>query len=303
MGGLTKIETMICFPRPRFYWQLRTRSLALGERTLLAGVLNVTPDSFSDGGEHFLPEKAVERALLLLEEGADILDIGGESTRPGPRPPVSAQQELDRVLPVIEAVLRERPRAIVSIDTYKAATARAALAAGAEIVNDVSGLLWDEAMGRTCAELHGGVVLNHTRGEMGQWHRLPPLARHAVVPLVMQELQGRLDAAIQAGVRPTGIVLDPGFGFGKRLEENYPLLAHLDALHGLGRPILAGTSRKAFLGHALVAIYGHDAPPDRRGNATLASVTAAALAGVHIVRVHEVKAAREAVALVDALRE
>jgi len=293
---------MIVATRPRFDWQLRTRTLPLGERTLLAAVVNVTPDSFSDGGQFFPPQKAVAHALQLLDEGADILDIGGESTRPGTRPQVPAQEELDRVLPVIEAILRERAHAILSIDTYKAATARAAVAAGVEIVNDVSGFLWDEAMARTCSELRCGVVLTHTRGHMAEWRTLPHLTRAEVVPLVLHDLQNSLRIALDAGTRAGSIVLDPGFGFGKRLEENYPLLAHLDELHQLGYPVLAGTSRKAFLGRALGAIYGHDAPADQRGNATLASITAAALAGAHIVRAHDVRAAREAVAVADAIR-
>ena len=293
---------MIVAPRPRFEWKLRTRTLPLGERTLLAGVVNVTPDSFSDGGQFYLLENAAGHALELLDQGADILDIGGESTRPGERPQVSAQEEIERVLPVVEAIRRERPNVILSIDTYKAATARAATAAGAEIVNDVSGFLWDPAMAATCAALGCGVVLTHTRGRMAEWHTLPGLASDEVVPHVLRGLEECLRNALAAGVTSASIVLDPGFGFGKRMEENYPLLAHLDEFHQLGYPILAGTSRKAFLGRALAAIWGQDAPAGQRGNATLASVTAAALAGAHIVRVHDVKAAREAVAIADAMR-
>lgn len=293
---------MIVAPRPGFQWQLRTRTLELGHRTLLVGVVNITPDSFTDGGQFATADKATAHALQLLDDGADILDLGGESTRPGTRPQVSSQEELDRVLPVIEAVLRERPGMILSIDTYKAATARAAIGSGAEIVNDVSGFLWDEAMASTCANLQCGVVLTHARGRMDEWRTQPPLLREEVVPLVLRGLEQRVNTAVQTGVQRARIVLDPGFGFGKRLEENYPLLANLDGLHALGLPILAGTSRKAFLGRTLAPIHGHDAPPDRRGNATLASVTAAALAGAHLVRVHDVKAAREAIAVVDALR-
>ncbi|MHB8302757.1 MAG: dihydropteroate synthase [Acidobacteriaceae bacterium] len=293
---------MIVAIRPRYDWSLRTRSLALGARTLLVGVVNITPDSFSDGGEFATTDKATAHALQLLDDGADILDLGGESTRPGSRPQVSSQEELDRVLPVIEAVLRERPGTILSIDTYKAATARTAISSGAEIVNDVSGFLWDEAMASTCVELQCGVVLTHTRGRMDEWGTQPPLLREEVVPLVLRGLEQRVNAAVRAGVQRGRIVLDPGFGFGKRLEENYPLLANLDALHALGFPILAGTSRKAFLGRTLAQLHGHDSPPDQRDNATLASITAAALAGAHLVRVHDVKAAREAIAIADAMR-
>jgi dihydropteroate synthase len=293
---------MIVAPRPLFNWRLRTRLLPLGERTLLVGVVNITPDSFSDKGKFFSREAAVEHALKLLEQGADILDMGGESTRPGSRPPVSAQEEVDRVLPVLKIVLRERPGAIVSIDTYKAEVARAALAAGAEIVNDVSGFLWDEAMAATCAELGCGVVLMHTRGKMHEWRTQPRLQRDEVVPLVLGGLRERADAALAAGVQRERIVLDPGFGFGKVGDENYPMLAHLDAFGALGSPILAGTSRKSFLGKTLEKLYGNAVPPEQRLNATLASITAAVLAGAHLIRTHDIQAAREAVAIADAIR-
>jgi dihydropteroate synthase len=293
---------MIVAPRPRFGWNLRTRSLTLGERTLVAGVVNVTPDSFSDGGKFLSAGSAIEHALRLLEEGADILDIGGESTRPGKHGPVAAQEEIDRVLPVLEAVLAARSDAVISIDTYKAEIARAAAAAGVEIVNDVSGFLWDERMAVTCAELRCGAILMHTRGRSAEWRTLSPLAQNEVVPLVIRGLRERVNAALAAGVQPERVMLDPGFGFGKSLDENYPLLAHFDALHGLGYPLLAGPSRKAFLGRTLAEIYGHDAPSHQRSSATLAAVTAAVLAGAHIIRVHEVKAAKEALAIADAIR-
>ena len=294
---------MAVAPRPHFRWTLHTRSLALGERTLLVGVVNVTPDSFSDGGNFLSVTSAVDHALELLDEGADILDIGGESTRPGTRPPVSAQEELDRVLPVIESILQKRPETILSIDTYKAETAKAAVRAGVQIVNDVSGFLWDPAMAATCAKLRCGVILTHTRGRNSEWHKQPPLPQDQVVPLVLRELKQRADAAIAAGIDPAAIVLDPGFGFGKVLEENYPLLAQFDELHALGYPVLAGVSRKAFLGRTLAKIYGHDVPADQRGNATVAAVTTAVLAGAHLVRIHDVKAAREAVVIADAIRD
>ena len=269
---------------------------------MLMGVVNITPDSFSDGGKYFSRAQAAEHALRLLDEGADILDLGGESTRPGTHPQVSAQEEIDRVLPVIEAVLQARPGTILSIDTYKAETARAAVTAGAEIVNDVSGFLWDEEMAATCAELGCGVILMHTRGRSRQWRTQPPLPHDQVVPLVLHELQQRTQAALATGVQPAAMVLDPGFGFGKWLDENYPLLAQFEALHILGYPLLAGPSRKVFLGKALTPIHGHDVPPDQRDNATLAAITAAILAGAHLVRVHNVQAARDAIAIADAIR-
>ncbi len=291
-------------PRPLFDWQLRTRSLHLGARTFIVGVLNVTPDSFSDGGKFFPPAQAVEHALRLLDEGAEILDIGGESTRPGDRPPVSAQEEMDRVLPVIEAVLRERPQTILSIDTYKAQTAEAALHAGAEIVNDVSGLLWDAAMAETCAHLHCGVLLMHARGRMAEWRTLPPISPENVVPLVAQELAARAQAALAAGIAKERIVLDPGLGFGKSLDENYPLLANLHQLHTLGYPLLVGASRKSFLAHTVGSLSRQDAPSRAAAalHATLAAHTAAILAGAHLIRVHDVAAARQAAAVADAIR-
>ena len=204
---------MAVTPRSHFRWALHKRSLALGERTLLVGVVNVTPDSFSDGGEFLSATNAIDHALRLLGEGADILDMGGESTRPGTRPPVSVQEELDRVLPVMEGILQKRPETLLSIDTYKAETARAAVRAGVQIVNDVSGFLWDPAMAATCAELRCGVILMHTRGRSSEWRTQPPLPHEEVVPLVLRELKQRADAAISAGIEPAAIVLDPGFGF------------------------------------------------------------------------------------------
>jgi len=272
--------------RRAFDWQLRTRSLALGERTLIMGVLNVTPDSFSDGGLYCSVDAATAQALALLDEGADLVDIGGESTRPGLNAmTVSAQQEQDRILPVLSAVLRERPQAVLSVDTYKAATARAAVAAGAEIVNDISGLAWDEEMAATCADLGCGVVLMHTRGTPPAWPTLPRLAEGEVVPLVREGLARSLDRALTAGIERSRIVLDPGYGFGKRFRENHPLLAHQDELLALGQPLLDVD----------------DVPANERGNATLAATTAAILAGASIVRVHDVRPAREAAAVADAI--
>jgi len=289
--------------RPRFTWQLRSRSLELGARTLIMGVLNVTPDSFSDGGKFFEPQAAIAHALEMLDQGADILDIGGESTRPGSKaaagpPPLSAEEELRRVMPVIEEVRRQRPQAVISIDTYKAHTARTAVEAGAEIVNDVSGLRWEVAMAATLAALKCGVVLMHTRGRPEEWHTLPPLPEP--VGLVSRELRRAAEAAMIAGVARQRIVLDPGFGFGKKFEENYPLLAHFDSLQDLRYPLLAGVSRKSFIGRTL-ASNGNDAPPQERLYGSLAAMTAAILKGAHVVRVHDVKAAVQAAKIADAV--
>lgn len=288
--------------RDQFIWQLRTRALTLGRKTLVMGVLNVTPDSFSDGGLFHDPQTAIEHGLRLLEEGADILDIGGESTRPGQEQVVTAEEEQERVLPVIEGTFKSRPEAVISIDTYRHATASAAVGAGAEIVNDVSALLWDPEMASTCAQLACGVVLMHTRGKPDEWRSLPALDAEAGLYLVRNELSERLRVARKAGIPNDRIVLDPGFGFGKRLDENYPLLARLDELRTLGLPLLAGVSRKSFLARTLRPLYqGDDAPMNARLNATLAATVAAVLAGADIVRVHDVRPTVEAVRIADAI--
>jgi dihydropteroate synthase len=283
-------------------WQLRSRTLPVGVKTVVMGILNVTPDSFS--GDGLLRDKnfAVELGLEMLEAGAAILDIGGESTRPGKREAISAEEEMDRVLPVVQGILAKRPEAILSIDTYKAETARAAVKAGAEIVNDVSGFVWDEGTARTCAELGCGVVLMHTRGRPEEWSRSPRLRAEEVIDVVKAGLAERLESGLVAGVSKEHIVLDPGIGFGKSYESNYPLLARLEELRTLGQPLLSGVSRKSFLGRTLAPLYaGVDAPADKRGNATIAAVTGSILAGADIVRVHEVRAAVEAAAIADAL--
>lgn len=286
--------------RRRFQWKLRSRTLELGSRTLVMGIVNVTPDSFSDGGEFATTERAVAHSLLLLEEGADILDIGGESTRPGQGIRVSAGEELNRVLPVIEALRREAPDGVISVDTYKAEVAKKAVAAGAEIVNDVSALAWDDYMARAMAELKCGVVLMHMRGRPEEWRSLPPLERGETVPMVMRELQGSAEKALRAGVERERIMLDPGYGFGKSFDENYPLLAELDKLHALGFPLLSGTSRKSFIGRTLQR-NGKDAAPSERLHGTMATVTASILKGAHVVRVHDVKSAVETAKLADSI--
>jgi dihydropteroate synthase len=288
-------------------WRLRTRTLELGARTLIMGVVNITPDSFSDAGAFLAPEAAVAHALQLLGEGADILDLGAESTRPGSRagsdsPAVSADEEQARLLPVLEGILRARPDAILSVDTYKAATARAALSAGAEIINDVSGFHWDPALAGICAEFHSGVILSHTRGRPDQWREQPQLAPDALLALVREGLSAGLRAASGAGIPPDQIVLDPGYGFGKRFGENYTLLARQEELLAIGRPLLAGLSRKSFLGHTLAPLHGgNPAPVSARENASLAALVAAILHGASIVRVHAVRPAVEAALVADAI--
>ena len=293
--------------RQAFQWQFRTRSLQLGVRTLVMGVVNVTPDSFSDGGEHFDPASAVTHGLRLLDEGADILDIGGESTRPGTTvglggptggASVSEAEELRRVMPVIEGLLASRPGAVISVDTYKSGVARDAIEAGAEIVNDVSAFQWDATMAKTCATLECGVVLMHTRGLPSDWKKLAPEPDIAAV--VKHDLANRLQIALDSGVQRNRIVVDPGFGFGKNFEENYPLLARLDVLQRMGFPILAGTSLKSFVGRTVGKRRGsEDAPPSERLHGSLAAMAASILHGAHIVRVHDVKPAVDAAAVAD----
>src|SRR5271166_1328807 len=310
--------------RAVFQWNLGQRTLELGKRTLIMSIVNATPNSFSDGGLYLDSEQALAHAAPLLDEGADIIDVGGESTRPGvkvaapdsetqqktashpdlsksfaiDKNPVSAEEESRRVLPVITALKKMHPDALISIDTYKASVARAAVAAGAEIVNDVSGLRWDPKMAKTLAEIKSGVVLMHMRGRPEEWRSLPPPGD--IVLLVKRELREWTEAAVLAGIRRERIMLDPGFGFGKSFDQNYPLLSHFQDLQALGFPLLAGTSRKSFLGRTL-AKDGKDAGPADRLYGNLAAQTALILKGAHILRTHDVKAAVEAARVTDAI--
>lgn len=289
------------------HWRLRTRTMELGRRTLVMGVVNITPDSFSDGGSFLDPENAMAHAMDLLEEGADILDLGAESTRPGSQAGgagalVSSDEEQARLLPVLEGILKSKPQAAISVDTYKAATARAALDAGAEIINDVSGFTWDPGIAKVCAEFGAGVVVSHTRGMPEEWRTQTQLEPDALVAMVRDGLAASLAAAQGAGIGSEQVILDPGYGFGKRFGENYTLLGRQAELLALGRPLLAGLSRKSFLGHTLAPLFdGSAAPPAARANASLAAMTAAILHGASIVRVHDVRPAVEAARIADAI--
>ena len=285
--------------RPSYVWRLRSRELQLGPRTLVMGILNVTPDSFSDGGKFLSRDHAVGHALQMLDEGADIIDIGGESTRPGANVAeggIGADEELARVMPVVEDILRERPGTIVSVDTYKAQVARTAVSRGVEMINDVSALRWDPLMAATLADLGCGVILMHTRGRPEEWRTLSPSPD--IVAEVKNDLRRWSESAVAAGIVRERVMLDPGFGFGKNFEQNYPLLARFGDLHELGFPLLSGTSRKSFIGRTL-AREGKDAPAEERLYGTLATVVASVLAGAHVVRVHDVKPAVEAVRVAD----
>jgi len=290
------------FHRKRFRLRLRSRTLILGERTLVMAVLNITPDSFSDGGAYLDSQDAVARALQLEREGADILDVGGESTRPGAAP-VPAEEEMRRILPVIKS-LRTELRIPISVDTRKAEVAEAALDAGAEIVNDVSGLRTDPQVGEVARRARAPLILMHMRGTPQTMQR-GPFARD-VIGDVLAGLRDSLARAQRAGLAKSQLFLDPGIGFGKKFEQNFEILARLPELARLGCPIVIGTSRKAFLGKVLAAPSGPDAPPGERLLGTAATVTAAILGGAHIVRVHDVaemvRVARFADHILSALR-
>ncbi|MGN8247127.1 dihydropteroate synthase [Cellulomonas soli] len=272
-------------------------ALRAGDRTLVMGVVNVTPDSFSDGGRWFTPGAAVAHGLTLLEQGADLLDVGGESTRPGSRR-VPVEDELVRVLPVVEELVRRG--ATVSVDTTRAAVARAAVERGAAVVNDVSGGLADEEMAGVVATTGAVYVAMHWRGHADVMDQLDRYGD--VVADVRRELAARVAALRAAGVRDEQIVLDPGLGFAKPGASNWPLLARLPELVADGFPVLVGASRKRFLGHLLADADGHLAPPLARDGATAAVSALAAASGAWCVRVHDVPGSVDAVRVAAAWR-
>jgi dihydropteroate synthase len=265
-----------------------------GERTLVMGVLNITPDSFSDGGKFYSPESAIEHALEMIDEGADIIDIGGESTRPGSAF-VSEEEELQRLIPVIKKLTAETSIPI-SVDTTKSSVARAALEAGAEIVNDISNLRFDPAIADEVAKAKAGLVLMHSRGTPKTMQQLPPV--EDIMGEVIGGLREGIAIAEQRGVSSESIVIDPGIGFGKTAAQNVELIAKLDQLarEFADFPILIGTSRKSFLGKLL-----DDAPADQRLYGTIATVAVSVIKGAHIVRVHDVKAIVAAVRVASAI--
>lgn len=286
------------FGRKIFRLKLPARTLLLGERTLVMGVLNVTPDSFSDGGVYFDKDSAVARALEIEKAGADILDIGGESTRPGSAA-ISAEEELRRVLPVLEK-LRGLLKIPISIDTSKGEVAEAAAVAGAEILNDVSALRGDPRVADIARRRKLPLILMHMRGEPRTMQKLP-FARD-VMRDVASSLRRATAIARRAGVPKTQIILDPGIGFGKSFAQNYELLARLPELARLGFPLLVGTSRKSFIGRALESVLGSSPVPESsRAWGTAATVAASVLGGAHIVRVHDVAEMVQVVRVADAI--
>jgi dihydropteroate synthase len=272
------------FKRQKFKLRMSSGTLLLGERTLVMGVLNVTPDSFSDGGNFFDPRRAVHHALEMEQAGADILDIGGESTRPGSAG-TSAAEQIRRVLPVLEA-LRKRLKIPISIDTQKAVVAEIALGAGAQIINDISGLKHDARIAEVAAKHRVPLLLMHMRGTPRTMQK-GPFARE-VIKDVIAGLRWSAGQARKAGVARSRIVLDPGIGFGKSFAQNYELLQKLPEIGRLGYPLMTGTSRKGFLGAALAG-KGPPAPVEERIWGTATTVTASILGGAHLVRVHDVR--------------
>jgi dihydropteroate synthase len=273
-------------------WRCRDRELSLGERTLVMGIVNVTPDSFSDGGMFDDVEAAVKHGLQLLEEGADVLDVGGESTRPG-SDPVDEEEERARVLPVIEGLRREAPEALLSVDTRKAAVAREALAAGADVVNDIGAASDPDRFG-VGGSAGAGMVLMHIRGEPKTMQAEPHY--DDVVAEVRGFLASRLEAAVAAGIGRDHLCVDPGIGFGKNLAHNLALLRSIGAFGDLGVPVLVGASRKRFVGE----LSGAEDPADRLEGSIAAAVWCASQ-GVEIVRVHDVGATVRALRVVDAI--
>jgi len=272
--------------RKHFEWKVRDKLIQLGERTLIVGVLNVTPDSFSDGGKYSDPDRAFARAVELEEEGADIIDIGAESTRPG-SVRISEAEELRRLIPVLKR-LRNKLTVPICVDTYKSGVAEKALELGADIVNDPSGLTIDPELARAARQADAGLIINHMRGMPETWAKLPPLKNPLAT--IAAELDASVHRAVGAGVERRRIVIDPGLGFGKRKEQNSEILARLDELAKLELPLLVGPSRKHFLAResAIETEF-----------AGAAAVTAAILYGVHMVRVHDVKGMKAVVEVAD----
>ncbi len=271
------------------------RTLLLGPRTLVMGIVNVTPDSFSDGGVLFDADRAVDAAVRMVEDGADLLDVGGESTRPGAQP-LATDVELSRVVPVVKR-LAARVSVPISVDTYKAAVADAALEAGATIVNDISGLRYEPALGAVIARRGAALILMHTRGRSSEMYR--QATYHDVVDEVLDELRASIAFAVGAGVPRERVLVDPGLGFAKEPPHSYEVLGRLEEFGDLGRPLVVGASRKGFLTRAL----GREVPPLERDWATAATVASAVAAGAHIVRVHAVRELAQVVRVADEIRK
>ncbi len=273
------------------YWNLAARALDLTKRPLIMGILNVTPDSFSDGSRFLDTERAVDRALEMEAEGADIVDIGGESTRPFSRP-VAEEEELRRVLPVVEK-LTGKLRIPISIDTYKSSVAKEALMSGAEIINDISGFTFDNRMAEVVASMKAGAVLTHTTGKPADMQKFTKY--HSIVEEIISALDGLISNALSHGIDARGIVVDPGIGFGKDIRGNLEILSRLREFTALGYPVLVGTSRKSFIGEVL------GRPVENRIFGTAATVAMALANGASILRVHDVKEMRDVADMTTAI--
>ncbi len=271
--------------------QVNGKDITFGPRTWIMGVINITPDSFSDGGRYFDKDKALERGLQLVEEGSDIIDIGGESTRPGSEP-ISPEEEIGRVVPLITA-LRKRTDTLISIDTTKSEVAQAALDAGADIINDISALRFDPRMAPLVAEEDVPVILMHMKGTPKTMQVNPTY--EDVLLEVKAFLEESIDKAQASGIKKEKIIIDPGIGFGKRLKDNLVLINNLHMLEELERPILIGVSRKSFIGSIL------DSPPEERLEGTIASAVLSVIHGAHILRIHDVSSVKKAVRVAEAI--
>jgi dihydropteroate synthase len=290
--GQSLKETIKNISKAYYTIRCRERVLTLGKRTLLMGVLNVTPDSFSDGGLFFDKEKAIAHGLRMVEEGADIIDIGGESTRPGSKP-LELEEELCRVIPVIESLVKE-VNLPISIDTYKSTVAQRAIEAGAEIINDISGLHFDQNLAKVAAKESTPLILMHIRGTPETMQK--DVHYKSLFSEILQYLKDSIQMAESAGVDPRQIIVDPGIGFGKTLEDNLLIIKNLYEFRILGKPVLLGTSRKSFIGKILNAGAGD------RMEGTLSSIAIGVLNGAHIIRSHDVLQAKRAIAVADAIR-
>lgn len=277
--------------RKEYLVQIRGRDYALGQRTWLMGILNITPDSFSDGGLYYNKKRAVKRGLQLIEQGADILDIGGESSRPG-SDPITAEEEKNRILPVISEI-RKHTDAFISVDTTKSDVLKSALNEGADILNDISGMRFDPKILELASEKNIPVVIMHMKGTPKNMQKGPKYEN--VIEEIKSFLKKRVKTAIKTGIKKNKIIIDPGIGFGKRLKDNLRIIGNLSSLNGLDLPILIGVSRKSFIGNLL------NISPDQRIEGTIASSLISILQGAHILRSHDVAALKKAIIVTEAI--
>ena len=294
------LEELIRYRKRSFQLRYNRKILPLGLKTAVMGVLNITPDSFSDGGMYTSPEKALRRAVEMYEEGAQIIDIGGESTRPGSKR-VSEEEEIRRVLPALKLIRKELSDAWISVDTYKAEVAKICLEEGADIINDISGGSFDERMFSVVSRFNCPYVLTHIKGKPESWKEEPPTYGD-VVGEIVRWFSERISKLKELGYRDDNLILDPGIGFGKMPEHNVEILSRFGELRVFGKPLMVGVSRKSFIGAVLDAFLGKHTRPEERLFGSLGALAPAVLEGAVIVRVHDVRETREFLALLDAVR-